>query len=239
MPRFFIEDNYSNQPIIRGNDAHHIKQVLRMKRGDLLEILTADHKLLSCEIEQMADDSIVLKIVNIISENINPPRTVLAQGLVKGDKMDFIIQKSVELGVTDFVPLRLTRCVAEYTGDKAIKKCERWQKIAIEAAKQSKHCVLPTVHSIQSLNEFLTNCTAQLKLVAYELESTTTLKQVLRSSDLNVDTAFIVGAEGGLESREVQQSIDKGFVAISLGKQILRTETAPLALLAALQYEKS
>ncbi len=238
VPRFFINEEYSEQPSIVGADAHHIKQVLRMKLGEQLSVVTEDGKLLLCTIASFVEQRVQLSVVRVLQESIQVPKVILAQGIIKGEKMDLVVQKAVELGATDIIPLKLHRCVAEYHGDKADKKCDRWQKIAIEAAKQSEQLVLPTVHRVCTLTEMLQNCTANNKIIAYELEKELSLKGALQKMDLNEDTIFIVGPEGGLDSAEVQNAVQNGFVAVSLGGRILRTETAPLMLLSCLQYEK-
>lgn len=224
---------------ITGSDAHHIKQVLRMKPTEQLSIITGDHYLTEAVIETLTEEAITVRALHTPQKTVAVPKVILAQGLSKGEKMDLVVQKAVELGVTDIYPLALSRCVVSYDDKKAQLKCQRWQKIAAEAAKQSKHLLVPTVHPIGSLNDFLLHNTARLNILAYEEETQTTLKTVLRAANLDTDTAFIVGAEGGLTPQEAEAAKQYGFQSVSLGKQILRTETAPLMLLAALQYEKN
>lgn len=239
MYRFFSQQEYSEKIFLQGTDAYHIANVLRMQTGEKMQIVTSDRYLVLAEITSIKAGIIELKSLEILDKFVKLNRVVLAQGLIKGDKMDYVVQKAVELGVTDIYLLKLSRCIVDYDLDKAIKKVERWQRIAYEAAKQSKHEVVPRVHEIKSLSEFLTEHTVNnLDILAYEEEQSYSLKACLQSNALNQDITFLVGAEGGFAPKEVEQAVAQGFKCVTLGKQILRTETAPLMLLAALKYEK-
>lgn len=238
MYRFFTTAKHNEQLAITGSDAFHISNVLRLKSGDKVQLVTADAHLLLCELQKVQADTVLLQSLETIEILPQAKRLVLAQGLVKGDKMDFVIQKAVELGVTDIVPLALSRCVVELEAGKAAKRVERWQKIAHEAAKQSKHSQVPTVHAVITLKEFLQANTCTLCMLAYEEERTLGLKEFLRAQQLSQDTAILIGPEGGFDSAEVKLATASGFTSISLGKQILRTETAPLMLLSILKYER-
>ena len=222
-----------------GSDAFHISNVLRLKVGDKVQLVTVDSHLLVCELTKVQADGVLLNPLQTLEVLPENSRLVLAQGLVKGDKMDLIIQKAVELGVTDIVPLALKRCVVELDAAKSAKRVERWQKIAHEAAKQSKHSQVPLVHAVSSLSDFLANNSCSLCMLAYEEERTLGLKEFVRTQDLTQDIAILIGPEGGFDAGEVRQAVDNRFVSVSLGKQILRTETAPLMLLSVLMYERS
>lgn len=239
MYRFFSKQKHDEKIYLQDTDAYHITNVLRMHCGEEIQIITSDAYLLLAEIANIEGKLIELKIVQVLDKLAKLNRVTLAQGLIKGDKMDYVIQKAVELGVTDIFLLKLSRCVVEYDAAKADKKVERWQRIAYEAAKQSKHEVIPQVHAVRSLSEFLEEHDPNsLAILAYEDEKNYSLKDCLQNSDLNQDITFLVGAEGGFTVKEVEQALHKDFKSVTLGKQILRTETAPLMLLAALKYEK-
>ena len=239
LHRFFTEQPFADKLIVTDDDAHHIKNVLRLKVGDKVQLLTVDNYLCQAQIAAFINDTVQLDVTicEKIAEN-SGCKVILAQGLAKGEKMDWVMQKAVELGATDIVPLALEHCVVSYDESKAAKKVARWQKIAAEAAKQSKQNYMPTVHAVMNLEEFLVFNTANLSIIAYEQEKHTTLKHILQNSDLAQSIAFIVGAEGGLSSKEVKNAKEYGFIPVSLGKEILRTETAPIMLLSALRYEK-
>lgn len=238
MYRFFTAANHDALLAIKDTDAFHITNVLRLKAGDKLQLVTADAHLLLCEISKVQADAVLLNCLQILEVLPKNKRLLLAQGLVKGDKMDWIIQKAVELGVTDIVPLALAHCVVELDAAKASKRVQRWQKIAYEAAKQSKHFQVPNVHAVSTLADFLQENTCTLCILAYEEERTLGLKEFLRSQELDQDTALLIGPEGGFAPSEVQIATAHKFASISLGQQILRTETAPLMLLSVLKYEK-
>ena len=238
MYRFFTPDKYCEHLTITGSDAFHIANVLRLKVQDELQLVTADAKLLLCAITAVNSNAVQVQALEVLETLPDTNRVVLAQGLIKGDKMDLVIQKAVELGVTDIMPLALTHCVVELDQAKAAKRVERWQKIAYEAAKQSKHSLVPNVHAVTSLTDFLKSNSCTLCILAYEEERTLTLKEFLHTQELSQDTAMLVGPEGGFAPHEVSLAVQHGFTSISLGQQILRTETAPIMLLSVLKYEK-
>lgn len=238
MYRFFTAANFQDKIKLSGSDAFHINNVLRLKNSDKIQLITADAKLLLCEIISLNSAEVHLQALEILENLPDAKKIVLAQGLIKGDKMDLVIQKAVELGVTDIVPLALSRCVVELGESKAAKRVERWQKVAYEAAKQSKHSLIPNIHAVTTLADFLKNNSCTLCILAYEEEYTRGLKEFLHSQDINQDTAVLIGPEGGFAPVEVGLALQYRFVSVSLGQQILRTETAPLMLLSVLKYER-
>lgn len=239
MYRFFSSQIYAEKILLTGTDAYHIANVLRMQVSEKLHVVTQDGYLVLAEIITVKAEAVELIALEILDKFSKLNRVSLAQGLIKGDKMDYVIQKAVELGVTDIYLLKLSRCIVEYDLAKASKKVERWQRIAYEAAKQSKHEIIPQVHELKTLDEFLSSQTpTKLAVLAYEEEKNQSLKAYFKSNALNQDITFLVGPEGGFTPKEVEQAVSKGFTCVTLGKQILRTETAPLMLLAALKYEK-
>ena len=206
MHRFFIPRPYAENMMIDGIDARHIYTVLKMKPGEKVQIVSDDGVTALAEITETAPGQTLVKCLEVIAESHEPAvKITLAQGLVKGEKMDFIIQKAVELGVSRIVPLAMEHSVVRYDGEKAAKKCQRWQKIAESAAKQS--------------------------------EDRQGLKQVLQSN-LNTDSILIIiGPEGGISEAELDKARSGGAVPVSLGRRILRAETAGLTALSAVLYE--
>ena len=161
----------------------------------------------------------------------------LYQGLAKGDKMELVIQKAVEIGVTDIFPVAMDHSVVVLEVSKAGKKVERWQKIAEAAAKQSKRDIIPTVHQVMPLGQALQAKEQDLLLVAYESENQVSLKEVLQSHKEAKTVGVVIGPEGGLSMEEVEAAVARGGIAVSLGRRILRTETAGLVAATAILYE--
>ena len=220
MHRFFIPKPYKQEMQITGRDAHHIMDVLRMGTGDQLQVV--------------ADDG----AKEILRETHEPDvRISLLQGLAKGEKMELIIQKAVEIGVVEIFPLAMDHSVVVLDRSKAGKKTERWQKIAEAAAKQSKRDVIPAVHEVMKLSQVLQEEKWDLLVIAYESENRISLKEVLQAHKNAKSIGVIIGPEGGLSNEEVKAAQEAGGIAVSLGRRILRTETAGLVAAAAILYE--
>lgn len=223
---------------IYGVDAHHIINVLRMKIGAKLLIVTTDQYLVTAEIVQIKNSTVFIKVLSANQNTEQDIKIILAQGLAKGEKMEFIIQKAVELGVTDIVPLELSRCVVKLNPEREEKKILRYQKIATAAAQQSQRNSIPTVHNMMNIAELVRQFPADIKFVAYENQEDFSLKNFIREHNaIPQSILYVVGAEGGLTTDEVNFLQDNNFTVISLGKNILRTETAALAGLTILNYE--
>lgn len=223
---------------ITGVDAHHITNVLRMKTGGEIFVVTADQYLVTAEIEQIKNNSVAVKALSAEKSNFLDIKIILAQGLAKGEKMDFIIQKSVELGATDIVPLALERCVVKLNAEREEKKIARYQKIATAAAMQSQRVMIPTVHNMMNLEQLVNSFTSDLKMVAYEKQQNFSLKKFMREqATIPQSILYVVGAEGGLTMDEVDFLQAHNFAVVSLGDNILRTETASLAGLTIFNYE--
>lgn len=223
---------------ITGVDARHITTVLRMQLGTKIQIVSDDGVTAVAEVTTADENKVTVRCLEVLAESHEPAlRLTLAQGLAKGEKMDFIIQKAVELGVSEIVPLAMEHSVVRLEGDKAVKKVERWQKIAEAAAKQSKRDIIPVVQPVQSLAQLLKRANSGCKLIAYECEDKLGLKTALqRQSELH-DLLLIIGPEGGIAESELQQSLAAGAIGVSLGTRILRAETAALVAAAAIFYE--
>ena len=239
MHRFFIPQPYGDTMTITGVDARHIYTVLRMQCGSRVQIVSDDGVTALAEITDTHESVVTVKCLELLAESHEPSvRIVLAQGLAKGEKMDFIIQKAVELGVSEIIPVAMEHSVVRLEGDKAVKKVERWQKIAEAAAKQSKRDIIPMVQPVQTLVQILANdpC-CDCKLIAYECEDKLGLKAALQKEQDLKELLLIIGPEGGISEAELQQARTAGALGVSLGKRILRAETAALVAAAAIFYE--
>ena len=232
MYNFFVNENQklNDKYVITGTDFNHIKNVLRMSVGDTF--LVSDNGVSNlCEIESLENESVVAKI---IEENYNdtslPIRIYLFQGLPKGDKMELIIQKAVELGVESVIPVEMSRCVVKLDDKKKKSKVSRWQSISESAAKQSKCNRIPEVFDVLTYKQALKKAKElDLLLVPYEskngMEDT---KNALSQIKSGMSVGILIGPEGGFDEKEVEQAFEIGGKVISLGKRILRTETAAI-----------
>ena len=238
MHRFFIPQLYAAEMIIKDVDAKHISKVLRMQPGDKIQIVSDDGVTAIAEIVSLQADNVVVRCLEKLAESHEPSvKITLAQGLAKGEKMDFIIQKAVEMGASSIVPVAMEHSVVRLEGAKADKKVERWQKIAEAAAKQSKRDIIPQVQSVQTMQQMLANNDLQHKIIAYECEDRRGLKTALQSCDNLQELLLIIGPEGGISEFELEMARKNGAVPVSLGKRILRAETAGVVALSAILYE--
>ena len=238
MHRFFIPKPYKQEMQITGRDAHHIMDVLRMGVGDQLQVVADDGISFLGEITAVSTNTVTVSAKEILRETHEPDvRISLLQGLAKGEKMELIIQKAVEIGVAEIFPLAMDHSVVVLDRSKAGKKTERWQKIAEAAAKQSKRDMIPDVHEVMKLSQVLQEEKWDLLVIAYESENRISLKEVLQAHKNAKSIGVIIGPEGGLSNEEVKAAQEAGGIAVSLGRRILRTETAGLVAAAAILYE--
>ncbi len=229
---------------ICGEDYNHIKNVLRMHPGEKLTVRGTDGsgEEYVFEIVSFSDNQVNCRLLSVKESEVElPVRVMLFQGLPKADKMDFIVQKTVEMGVTEIVPVEMHRSIVKLAGDKRRKRVERWQSIAEAAAKQSRRAIIPQVHEIMTYKEALrfAASAADLVLVPYEVmaeQSSSGTRTLLEALKPGQTAAVFVGPEGGFEGSEVDAAIGSGAKTISLGRRILRTETAAMAFLAFLIY---
>lgn len=236
MYNFFIEEENKHDGFcyIDGADFNHIKNVLRMKEGDTL-LVSCNAKSSLCEITSFLDETVEVKIVEDDFQNTDLPNEIyLFQGLPKSDKMELIIQKAVELGVSKIIPTQMNRCVVKLDEKKKKAKQGRWQAISESAAKQSKRSAIPEVAPVLSFSEALEAAKdLDLFLVPYEskngMQST---KDALSKLCSSKRIGILIGPEGGFEESEIEKAVEYGGEIISLGKRILRTETAAIASLA-------
>lgn len=237
MFHFFVspENITSDTVTVIGGDVNHIKNVLRMKIGEKFIANDGNGGSYCCAISEIYDDRIVAEILEGQLANTElPVNLVLFQGLPKADKMELIIQKSVELGVSRIVPVEMSRCVVKLDDKKKNSKTARWQAISESAAKQSGRTVIPEVSNPMSYKNALELAkTLDVILVPYECaDSMSKLKDRLNEIKPNTTVGIFIGPEGGYEEKEIEQAIEAGGEIVSLGKRILRTETASIAALA-------
>lgn len=246
MYQFFVEPSQiqGDKVVITGKDVNHIKNVLRMKPGEEISVKNgSEDKEYRCGIEELGEEEIICELRFIKEEGVElPSKIYLFQGLPKGDKMELILQKAVELGVYEVIPVACKRAVVKLDEKKAKSKAQRWQGIAQASAKQSKRGIVPRVHEVMSFEEAVqySRC-AQVRLIPYELaeengQNMEKTKSMIGSIKPGEDVAVFIGPEGGFAREEIQAALGEGLVPITLGKRILRTETAGMAVLAILMY---
>ena len=237
MPNFYItkEDISGNTASITGEEAQHISRVLRMKKGDEVTLCDGEgnfHEARLCDFSQNCVTAEILSSRKAETE----PRTQITvfQGVPKNPKLETIVQKLTELGVVRIVPVDTIRAVAKL--DKSAK-VDRLRKIAREAAKQSKRGIIPFVNDSVSFKKAVEMAAlADLAIIPYEEERECSLKTVLQGKKPNT-VAVMIGPEGGFEESEIQLAKESGIMSVTLGRRILRTETAPIAVSAAILYE--
>ncbi len=244
MYLFFVDrgDIGETEGRITGSDVNHIKNVLRMKPGDKVRISDGEQICYNCMIEAFEEGTEAVR-VRLLSRDEDgtelPAQIVLFQGLPKGDKMELVIQKNVELGVFQIVPVATRRSVVKLDAKKAEAKVRRWNMISESAAKQSKRTVVPKVGPVMGFKEAVDFAADfDCKLFPYEnAEGMEYTRKVLSQAKPGMRIAVFIGPEGGFEEAEVEYGIERGFLPITLGRRILRTETAGFALLSVLMFQ--
>lgn len=241
MHHFFAEPSQiaDGKATIIGADVNHMKNVLRMKPGEQVEISDGDGLRYICVIENFADECVHLRIEDVEADAVElPSKIYLFQGLPKSDKMELIVQKAVELGAFEVIPVVTKRAVVKLDEKKAAKKVQRWNAISEGAAKQSGRSIVPKVHDVLSYAEALEYARQMdVRLIPYEKASGMEVtRQTVETIRPGQSVAVFIGPEGGFEEAEVEQAEEAGALPVSLGKRILRTETAGLAVLSVLMY---
>lgn len=233
MQRYFSIGKDDNGYLLRGDDAYHIKKVMRMKIGDLIEVV--DNKITYiCKINSF--EPLKVEIVKKLEEdNESKIKITLVQSLVNEQKMDYILQKCTELGVSSFYAYKASNSVIK-ENDKSNKKIIRWQRIVKESAEQSKRNIIPEVVDIIGINELI-KLKADVKLLLTVNEKSKMLKNVLQQFKSCDTMIIVVGPEGGFTNMEEKILVDNGFISVSIGKTVLRTETAGVATLSMTNYE--
>ncbi len=237
MYQFFIsrEQISDGKATITGSDVNHMKNVLRMKPGEEIFVNDGEHTWL-CELRELDADQIIASVKEQVKSSELPVRIYLFQGLPKADKLEQIIQKSVELGVFEIVPVAMKRCVVKLDEKKQDAKCKRWQAIAESAAKQAKRSLIPDVHNVMNYKEALMYAASMdVILLPYEhADGMKRTREVLFQIKPGSSVAVLIGPEGGFDEDEVKYAKQQGAEVITLGRRILRTETAGPAVLAML-----
>lgn len=242
MYQFFVkpEQIVDKRIYIIGKDVNHIKNVLRMKVGEELAISNGvDGKEYRCAIKEFQEEQIELELLFIKEDAIELPcKVYLFQGLPKADKMELIIQKCVELGVTEVIPVATKRAVVKLDEKKKKQKVQRWQGISEAAAKQSKRGIIPQVHEVLTFSQALEYAkNMDVKMIPYELaEGMQATKELIAGIQEGQSVAVFIGPEGGFDENEVEAARELDITPVSLGKRILRTETAGMTVLAFMIY---
>lgn len=241
-PRFFVDLETIEGSVITldGESAHHISRSLRMKAGEKIVVCDKRKNEYECVLEGFTSECVTAKIEDVTRSVAEPYyNAVLYQACPKSDKMDYIVQKAVELGVNEIVAFLSDRCIARYDSKDFDKKCARWQKIALEASKQSGRGYVPPVRWLPSLKSVVDEATQKgCCFMCYEDEDTLTLKQYLKDNDNSEIYSFIIGSEGGFSQKEADYCRQNKVSTVGLGNRILRTETASGFVLSSIAYEK-
>lgn len=242
MHQFFVDSSQilDKKIIITGSDVNHIKNVLRLQPGEEIAVKNGvDGREYRCGIEEFTQDSVICTLRFIREEGVElPSKIYLFQGLPKADKMELIVQKSVELGVFEVIPLAVKRCVVKLDEKKAAAKVKRWQGIAEAAAKQCRRGIIPTVREPMSMREAVAYARRMdVKLIPYELAGDMAhTRKIIEAIRPGESVAVFIGPEGGFEQSEVEEALAAEIMPVTLGKRILRTETAGLTVLSWLLY---
>ena len=247
MPRFFVQKEQIQDGVVSifGDDAHHISRALRMAAGECITVCDMQSFEYECELTDFLPDRVLAKVLSMRQSDTEPPyRAHVYQALPKGEKLDSVIQKSVESGVYSITTFNSERCIAKEKSNEE-NKLRRRNKIALEAAKQSGRGHVPKVNPTVSFSEMLEGASrCDICLFCYEGDGTRPLKDVLRekkaelsSPDREISVSLVIGSEGGFSLGEVERAKAAGLIPVGLGKRILRTETAPGFALGCLVYE--
>ena len=243
MHHFFVEPSQiqGNHIFIDGPDVNHIRNVLRMNPGEEVNVTDGSgEKVYRCAIASIGEDKVELNIMWAQEKGMElPSKIYLFQGLPKSDKMELIIQKAVELGVYEIIPMATARAVVKLDQKKAAAKVKRWQALSESAAKQSKRLLIPEVKEPVKFSEALKLASdLDVRLIPYELaEGMDGTRRIIQSVKPGQSVAVFIGPEGGFEEAEVELAKEAGFQAITLGRRILRTETAGMTVLSILMYQ--
>jgi len=241
MPRFYVPNPHIEKEMLKieGNEVRHIRRVLRLKVGDNLSVFDGSGREYEGTIVEEDPSAVMVMVQNILSSKTESHLEItLAQSMVKGEKMDYLIQKATELGVKKIIPFFSYRSVPLLDKSKRLKRYHRWERIAVEASKQCGRGGVPKIEPLKDYSEMLQTAPLDsLRLILWERVGES-LKEVLKESKEKRKVFFIVGPEGGMSDEEVEHAKRSGFIPVTLGRRILRSETASLCLLSILQYER-
>lgn len=233
MQKLFLDYGFDKKIVLDEEQSRHIAKSLRMKKGDMITVCNGNGTDYGCIIEEITKSGVTLSVCYEQASQSEPDiRVSLYQGVPKGDKMEDIIQKCVELGVFSITPVLTKRSISRPDEKQAAKKQIRYSKIALEAAQQSGRGIVPEIKSMTDFKTAVNECAADLIILFYE-GGGESLKSIIRSSEAESIAVFI-GPEGGFEKEEVDAVLQKGGTSATLGKRILRTQTAPVAALSAI-----
>lgn len=236
MQRYFLDKKEQNNFIISGDDYHHIINVMRMNINDNIEIIY-DKELYICQIKEIINNSVIAEsILNKEENNELDVNITIAQALVKDDKMEYILQKGTELGVANFIVINMERSIVKLESNKQDKKIIRWQKICKEASEQSKRNIVPKIDNVLSIKELI-KLNYNYKLLCSVNEKKINVKTILQKIKKDDKIVIVIGPEGGLTDQEEQLLITNGYIRVSLGNRVLRTETASLYITSIINYE--
>lgn len=242
MKRFFAEhiNDEEKTALLTGKELHHLKDVLRLKKGDKVIVFDGKGREFLGSLKTITKNGgciAIEKQLDVSGESRF--RIILAQGIARAEKMDIIIQKATELGVTEIIPFTASRVVPRLDSEQAAKKIQRWQRIAIEAAKQCRRDVIPKIEDMATLAEVLNKYShsieGYIKIIPWEGENRNNLKDILKPEGVS-GCIVLIGPEGGFEEQEVALAEKAGFLPVMLGPRILRTETAAISIAAIIQY---
>ncbi|MCP1356022.1 16S rRNA (uracil(1498)-N(3))-methyltransferase [Aneurinibacillus migulanus] len=241
MQRYFVDPSQMDEQyvMITGDDVNHIARVMRSRAGDEIICCNGQGRDVRGAIKEIGADAVRVRILeeDLPSREL-PVQVTIAQGLPKGDKMELVIQKGTELGAFSFCVFTSLRTVVKLDDKKEKKRRERWQKIAKEAAEQSHRSRVPDIANMLTWRELLASASQfHYALFAYEKEETATLRRALSGVPSGSRVLLVIGPEGGFDEKEVIEAETAGFVSVSLGRRILRAETAPLYALSCVSYE--
>lgn len=229
MQRYFAVDKNLT---LNDSDLHHIKNVMRMKTGDKIEVVYED-TIYECVLNM---DDVSFKVESKREENIEKPEIIIAFSLLKEQKLDYLLQKATEVGASGFIPFISKRSIIKFDFKKEMSKIDRWNKILKEASEQCFRIDVPKISNVLTFNE-LSRCEADLKILLTLNEKTKNIKKVIELNKKCDKIIIVVGPEGGFEKSEENHLIDNGFISTSLGKNVLRAETAPVAVISMIKYE--
>lgn len=239
MRRFFLKEPMQSEMVIGGEDAHHMMRVLRFKVGELIIVVDCNRKIAEVRITGFGEQSVKLELLRFIEADTEAPvEVILAQCLPKSDKMDFIVQKAVELGISSIYPVISENCIVKYDAAKKVLRQQKWQKIACEAAKQCGRTIVPSVEPIAGLQEVLSGLDPTVEsFLCYEGQAEKSIKELLENSTAK-RFFILIGPEGGFSPIEVTMCRGCGLKTVTMGSRILRTETAALAAVSLVMYQK-
>lgn len=241
MARFFIEKEQiqDNLVHITGEDVKHITRVLRLELGDRVTVCAGEGQDYLVKLTDFTKDQVTGEVLAVEPSQGEPrAKVILVQGLPKGDKLEYIIQKCTELGVAEIWPVVTQRTVVQLDDKKATQRQQRWQRVAIEAGKQAGRGVIPTIRQLQKWADLWSQIPEDaLVILPWESEQGNSMKKLLDDADPTRAIYIIIGPEGGFDQKEVQEALQQGAHVVSLGSRILRTETAGMATLAMILYQ--